>query len=323
MTVLFQTNPLKYGEELISAQHKLGWHYYLIDDTINAEKYYLQETETYTKLFRNMPTKYEKTLADKLSEIAFEYDNFLNNPIKAAKYRLIAKKELTNEVNYLEAEAEIKLGIGDCFYELHDYKKAEMYYHEALANYSQLVPIHEDCRSELAWAQYSLVFVYAKDKTKLDQYDDMLDAALANYELLCQEDNKYWAAIVDLQNRKGWRYLNKGKTDEAIDLFESTYKKDPEETAAYLASGYNAKAYEYAKAKDYWQAINTIDKAISLDPDEPNLYDSKGEILLMKGDEKGALEMWKKVMDLDPVFLSKHNGSTDFHKQLLKRGLIQ
>ena len=42
----------------------------------------------------------------------------------------------------------------------------------------------------------------------------------------------------------------------------------------------------------------------------------------MKGDEQGALMMWRKVMELDPDFLSRHNGETDFHRQLMERGLI-
>lgn len=58
-------------------------------------------------------------------------------------------------------------------------------------------------------------------------------------------------------------------------------------------------------------------------PQEANYYDSKGEILLMHGDEQGALEMWQKVLELDPDFLSKHEGGTDFYKKLKERGLIK
>lgn len=57
-------------------------------------------------------------------------------------------------------------------------------------------------------------------------------------------------------------------------------------------------------------------------PVDAEYYDSKGEILLMKGDEQGALEMWRKVMELDPDFLSKYDGETELHRQLKEKGMI-
>ena len=94
-------------------------------------------------------------------------------------------------------------------------------------------------------------------------------------------------------------------------------------SAPYLATGCNAKAYEYAKAGDYDKAIESIDRAISLMPEEANLYDSKGEILLMKGDEQEAVKMWRKVLELEPEFLSKHHGETELHRQLKEKRLIE
>ncbi len=92
---------------------------------------------------------------------------------------------------------------------------------------------------------------------------------------------------------------------------------DPEEL--------NNLAYEYARTgSEKWkEAINAIDNAIKLNPKEANYYDSKGEILLMMGDEQNALRMWQKVMELDPDFLQKHNGSTPLYKQLKESGLLK
>lgn len=58
-------------------------------------------------------------------------------------------------------------------------------------------------------------------------------------------------------------------------------------------------------------------------PDEANYYDSKGEILLMKGDEQEAVEMWQKVVELNPDFLSDYGGESQLHKQLKEKGLIE
>jgi tetratricopeptide (TPR) repeat protein len=117
--------------------------------------------------------------------------------------------------------------------------------------------------------------------------------------------------------------LQTGKIDEAMALFERTYHLAPEKSAFYLASGCNEKAYQYAKTGDYTKAIETIDRAIALMPNKLNYYESKGEILLMKGEEQEAVKMWQKVIEIDPEFLQKYEGGTDFYKQLKERGLLK
>ena len=82
------------------------------------------------------------------------------------------------------------------------------------------------------------------------------------------------------------------------------YKKAGEQGNA---KAYNELAYLEAKKGHYEEAINTIDKAIKLQPDDPNYYDSKGEILSMKGDKEGAKAMWEKVISLDPNYSEKNS----------------
>ena len=231
---------------------------------------------------------------------------------------------IQDSVAYRSRLASIQKDLADVYYDAKDYIKAEEFYLQALENYQVLFNTHKDIlRSRLVHIQYCLMYIYSQDKEKLDLYDAMLDTVLSNCEVLYQDNSGYESMIVNLRNRKGLRCLIMNKIDEAISLFESTYKIEPEKSISYLASGYNAKAYEYAKAKDFEHAIETIDKAISLKPEEANYYDSKGEILLMKGDEQGALDMWQKVMELDPDFLSKYGGKTPLYEQLKERGFIQ
>ena len=150
----------------------------------------------------------------------------------------------------------------------------------------------------------------------------MLTAVLDSFEYLYRSDDSYKTIVVGLRNRKGLRCLQNEKTDEAIELFKSAYQIDPENAAIYLADSYNKKAYEYAHQNNFAKALETIDKAIELMPKEANYYDSKGEILLMKGDEQEAVKMWKKILELDPDFLKKYEGGTDFYKQLKEKGLL-
>ena len=77
----------------------------------------------------------------------------------------------------------------------------------------------------------------------------------------------------------------------------------------------NEMAYYYAEGKgvpkDINRAIACIDKAISLAPDEPAYLDSKGEILLMKGDVKGATKLWKKINSTYPLYYQKYIKDND------------
>ena len=60
---------------------------------------------------------------------------------------------------------------------------------------------------------------------------------------------------------------------------------------------------------DMGMAHATIDKAIQMDPDEANLYDSKGEFYMMVGDREKAQEMYEKVVAMDSTFYARYSWS--------------
>ena len=62
---------------------------------------------------------------------------------------------------------------------------------------------------------------------------------------------------------------------------------------------------------------------MSLMPEDFNLYDSKGEILLMQGKDQEALKMWKKVLELNPKFLDDYPKGTNLSNVLKAKGLIK
>lgn len=85
----------------------------------------------------------------------------------------------------------------------------------------------------------------------------------------------------------------------------------------------NNLAYVYASQKNYSEAMTTIDKAISLAPNVPEYYDSKGEFYLMMGKEDEALKMWGKIMELNPKFLDNYPQGTELYNQLKAKGKIK
>ena len=112
------------------------------------------------------------------------------------------------------------------------------------------------------------------------------------------------------------------KQEEIVHKYNTNYHLGDKKSASEL----NQYAYEQARIENWGTAFAAINTAIELMPQNPNYYDSKGELLLMRckpGDEKEAVKMWKKVMELDPDFLSKYEGSTPFYEELKKRGLIK
>ena len=135
------------------------------------------------------------------------------------------------------------------------------------------------------------------------------------------------ATIVSKEDKQEWFDLyEKMNEDQIYSLYDILYRerhkllsiKNKWDEAALL----NQKAYDFAFAKKYDKALETINKAINKYPKEANLYDSKGEILLMMGDSDGALEMWKKVLKIDPNFLSTHSTSV-LYKELKRMNLIR
>ncbi len=131
------------------------------------------------------------------------------------------------------------------------------------------------------------------------------------------------------QNNLGILYYNLHDYAKAEEYFlkvlenkNQLFSQDPDSYRADLATTLNSLAYSYANQNKFDKAIETIDRTIALMPKEANLYDSKGEILLMKGDGQEAVKMWNKVLELDPAFLQKYEGDSNLYKQLKEKGLI-
>lgn len=72
------------------------------------------------------------------------------------------------------------------------------------------------------------------------------------------------------------------------------------------ALAYNNMAYLYMAGKGVEKSVDKafemIDIAISLEPENVNYYDTKGELYSMIGDKNGAFEMWEKILSINPDF---------------------
>lgn len=129
-------------------------------------------------------------------------------------------------------------------------------------------------------------------------------------------------------------YVHEYDLDAAVHLYQMIKEQASESLQSkidyqilQIASDYNELAYESMNSeRDIDKAIEIIDKAIELCPDEPNFVDSKGELLLMSGDVEGGANMWKKVLEIDPDVLKhwEEKGIISvLYKKLKKLGKIQ
>ncbi len=298
-----QKNEFGQYADMAKLQSDLGELYLShIEDTLRAEECYIQAINLYT-LAENNRTNTNESFEDIVS--------FDKNKYKA-------------DISYNQQI------LGILYYFKDENEKADSLLKQAYDNYRLYIDTHPN--KEVEREDFAIIaqISYFEAMTlrylsKMEEYDRWLSFATDCYERLHEaypQSNIYKIRLLYLTYYQALRDADLNKPDESVDLLLRC-QESGEISDIRLVSGYNAAAYAYARAKKYEKALETIDRAIALMPEEANLYDSKGEILLMKGDEQEAVKMWHKIQELDPDFLQKYEGESEFIRQLKEKGLIE
>ena len=316
-------------------QNNLGSLYDDLHDYAKAEEYFLKALEYKTLLFSKTPDAYRADLSVTQTGLGIMYDN-LQDYGKAEKYYLYSLENLTYLFNqdpdtYRGDMAKIINNLGVLYYKIHDYAKAEEYYLKALELFTFLHnQAPEKYLADLTSIQLNLGMMYIDihNFTKSEEY--FLKVLESRNYLFSQNPDAYRSDLASIQYNLGLLnyFLNEyTKAEEyyleALVNFNLLYSQYPDAYREYLVSTLNDLGLLSAQVRNYSKAIEFIDRAITLTPKKADLYDSKGEILLMKGDEQEAVKMWQKVLELDPDFLKKYEGGTELYKQLKEKGLIE
>ncbi|MFC6438902.1 XrtA/PEP-CTERM system TPR-repeat protein PrsT [Bowmanella sp. JS7-9] len=112
-------------------------------------------------------------------------------------------------------------------------------------------------------------------------------------------------------------------TDEAITKYENIVKANPKNAVAL-----NNLAYLYKEQKQLDKALGLAEKAVELVPNSPEILDTYGEILLLKGNAKQAVEVLEKsasspsaseTVKLHYLQALVSNGQTDMAKRKIKQ----
>lgn len=329
---LYHFNPEKYGEIFAKNQEEIGSFYlrqlnnstkgHLLWEEV--EKVYLKLLDIFSSRYQQDSIKYGKDLAHIQENLGHYYFHSSDNN-KAEKYFLNAEKmyehltELDHEQysNYLINVLEDLI----FFYKFNDKTKVEKYYLKEEETLIQLSKLDfERYGYALADIQRKIADYYLFDFEDFAKAKDYFNKAHVTYTLLLQKFPEDDHILFELDWINPWLHPENDDNNGANDALDAAMDAAAD---AVEKIDYNVQAYEYAKSKDFSLALEIIEEAISLMPEEAEYYNTKGEILLMKGDEQRAVEMWQKVMELDPDFLSEHNGETELHRQIKKRGLIE
>lgn len=126
----------------------------------------------------------------------------------------------------------------------------------------------------------------------LNRYEEALEAINIEIEESTDDPLPYELKVMILANLE--------RFNDAIKTFDKVNKINPEyaKFSSVNHQLYNFMAYSFAKVKKKEKAIEAIKKAIELDLEESNYYDSYGEILMMFGNYEEAVIQLEKAKEL-------------------------
>ena len=99
----------------------------------------------------------------------------------------------------------------------------------------------------------------------------------------------------DQSAKAGSEAFRKGDFDKAIESFNKALSLDPKNFNAY-----NGLGNVYARKGDVDKAIESFNKALSLNANEPSAHIGLGNLYFRKGDTPKAIESFEKVLSTYP-----------------------
>ena len=296
---LYDKDNLRYKAVLAMTLHNIGALHQAQKEFDMAWKYYLESFRMRKQLVESNPRAYKGDMQSSLTNIV---------PL-GLEMQLLGDSIGQDETCYKEAERMYKLAYN---------------IREALYDFSP-----EEYMKDFSASVNNLAGLYV-DMEKYEDAIPLYQKAETLYGELCKSDGDY---LADLMNVTYWIGVIsdevQGNVEQAIaswskglGICKQLYKENPDAYLVQLVNICNKLCYAYAAKQDYQKALETIDIAIEACDDEANLYDTKGEVLMMAGNAEDALRMWKMVILLEPDFVAEH-GESELYKQLKSRKMVK
>lgn len=333
--LLFAQDPDAYRKELADVQLNLGALYSEIREYDKCETYYLQALDNYNQLFVREPETYRLQLSMIQYNMGYYYYS-RKNLSKAEQYYLLSldnRKQLfaKNPDAYRMELAKIQNDLGMLYRAAGDYAKAETYYSQALDNITVSFSKSPDAyRVDLASTLANMGNFYRSLGNFAKSEECYLKAYEHFEELFKRNPDANRMNMSRILNSLGFFYYKTHDYARAEEYYyrslehrQLLYERNPGVYSSSLAQLWINLTLLYLDTQDYDKALESIDEAIKLKPGDADCYDTRGEILLKKGDTKGALKMWRKVMEINPDYLSEYKEGTELYNGLKEKGLIK
>lgn len=319
--MLSKENPNAYHSDLAQILNNLANFHIKCKNYSKAEREYIESLQIVIDLVEKNYSAYRAYMAQILNNLANLNKISKKNNLAERRYDVSLKirRDLVqeNSVEYLPDLAQTLNNLANLHSDCHKFEKAEQEYLESIAitrklskenpdayfpNLAQalnnIANMHQKCKKyEKAEQEYFEAIGITKNlvENNRDVYQPYLSQILNNLAKLFNKNHKY--------NKAEQMYI------EALEIRKKISKDNPNVYQHDLASTLNGLAYNYAYQQKFSEALSSIDEAISLMPENPHYYDSKGEILLMMNDEENARKMYEKVLELDSEFYKKTQSS--------------
>ena len=175
----------------------------------------------------------------------------------------------------------------------------------------------EEPKSALALA---LKDGYPKNAVKRAKVRDNLYALLATAAEK-KEADKVLAALnrlyltsgsptIDLLMKRGIKSITGKKLEGSLKYLDAVIDLAPD-----YAEGWNRRAYVYYRKNQFRRAAGDLRRVLALDPNHFRALEGLGSILRDIGDEKGALEVFEKLVGIHPFW----KGTDSVYKELKKK----
>lgn len=351
---LYDQHPEEYREELAATLNNLGYLYNAVQDYDACLKYFMLAREHYEKLFEQDPDGYRWGLAALLNNLGILYSS-IGDTENCEKYFLMAlahKEELTriDPKSYRPDFAMTLNNLGVFYYRANNFEKSKYYYQLALENKRKLFDENPDAyRRDLAVTLTNLGALYRELEDYVNSEKHLNEALKHNEYLFEQNPDAFRSVLARTLNNLGDLYMCMGDFENSENclmrslehrevLFKNNpdaYRKDYALTLFNLGTMFSeSKNYEKAEhylsltrehfhllyqqnQQAYTYYLEETIKALTL------MYDAKGSDALLQGRNDEALEMWKKVLELNPNFLDNYPDGTNLSNGLKKLGLIE
>lgn len=136
-----------------------------------------------------------------------------------------------------------------------------------------------------------------KEKYQIDLFEAVLDG---NDDTVSQVFNRMiedFPGNTEFMYQLGNYYYGNRRYKDALKMYKNVLQEDPKHKVTI-----NQVAYTYAYLGDFDKARKIMEKYIALVPDEPNPYDSMGEILWIEGKFKKAESFFKQALKKNNTF---------------------